>query len=162
MRYGCPRRFDKAPQAWPAARQVVARRNADGVVPLVRRNARVNCVTLLKPLRSATSPIEISLSASRSLASQEVTQVSGRVTDAAGAPLAAVAVRIESPNAGALSGPDGTYRIVVPAARVRAGQSVTVTASRQGLASVSRTVTLTRPAASAWPSNARPITSPIT
>jgi TonB-linked SusC/RagA family outer membrane protein len=76
------------------------------------------------------------------LVAQENATVSGRVTNAQGQPESAVLVRIESLNVGATSGADGTYRIVIPGARVRAGQSVQVVASRQGLASVTRSVTL--------------------
>jgi len=76
------------------------------------------------------------------LSAQEAATVSGRVTNAQGQPEAAVLVRIESLNVGASSGADGNYRLVVPGARIRAGQSVTITASRTGLSPVSRTVTL--------------------
>jgi hypothetical protein len=68
--------------------------------------------------------------------------LTGRVTNAAGQPEAAVLVRIESMNVGASTGADGTYRLVVPRARFQPGQSVTITASRTGLSPVSRTVTL--------------------
>jgi hypothetical protein len=69
--------------------------------------------------------------------------VTGRVTSADGAtPEAAVLVRIESLNVGASTGVDGAYRLVVPGARIRPGQSVTITASRAGLSPVSRTVRL--------------------
>jgi TonB-linked SusC/RagA family outer membrane protein len=76
------------------------------------------------------------------LAAQEAATVTGRVTNAQGQPEAAVSVRIESLNVGASTGADGNYRLVVPGARLRAGQSVTITASRQGLSPVSRTITL--------------------
>ncbi|HYW13716.1 MAG TPA: VWA domain-containing protein [Longimicrobium sp.] len=69
--------------------------------------------------------------------------VTGRVTGADGAtPEAAVLVRIESLNVGASTGADGAYRLVVPSARIRPGQSVTITASRTGLTPVSRTLVL--------------------
>ena len=77
-----------------------------------------------------------------SLLAQEAATVTGRVTNAQGQPEAAVLVRIESLNAGASTGADGTYRLVIPGARVRAGQAVQITASRQGLSPVSRSVTL--------------------
>lgn len=77
-----------------------------------------------------------------SLLAQEAATVTGRVTNAQGQPEAAVLVRIESLNAGASTGADGSYRLVIPGARIRAGQSVQITASRQGLAPVSRSVTL--------------------
>ncbi|HEX6911437.1 MAG TPA: TonB-dependent receptor plug domain-containing protein, partial [Longimicrobium sp.] len=76
------------------------------------------------------------------LAAQEAATVTGRVTNAQGQPEAAVLVRIESLNVGASSGADGNYRLVIPGARIRAGQSVTITATRTGLSPVSRTITL--------------------
>jgi TonB-linked SusC/RagA family outer membrane protein len=76
------------------------------------------------------------------LMAQEAATVTGRVTNAQGQPEAAVLVRIESLNVGASTGADGNYRLVVPGARIRAGQSVTITASRTGLSPVSRTITL--------------------
>jgi Ca-activated chloride channel family protein len=76
------------------------------------------------------------------LAAQEAATVTGRVTNTQGQPEAAVLVRIESLNVGASTGADGNYRLVVPAARFRSGQSATITASRTGLSPVSRTITL--------------------
>ncbi|HEX8245653.1 MAG TPA: carboxypeptidase regulatory-like domain-containing protein, partial [Longimicrobium sp.] len=77
-----------------------------------------------------------------SLLAQEPAVVSGRVTNASGAPENAVLVRIEALSVGTTTGADGSYRLVVPASRVRAGQTVTITASRVGLASSSRQITL--------------------
>lgn len=77
-----------------------------------------------------------------SLLAQEPAVVSGRVTNAAGGPENAVLVRIEALGVGTTTSADGTYRLVIPASRVRAGQQVTVTAARVGLASSSRPVTL--------------------
>ncbi|HEX6040094.1 SusC/RagA family TonB-linked outer membrane protein [Longimicrobium sp.] len=76
------------------------------------------------------------------LAAQGPATITGRVTNAQGQPEAAVLVRIESLNVGASTGADGNYRLVIPGERIRAGQSVTVTATRTGLSPVSRTVTL--------------------
>ncbi|HLM66718.1 MAG TPA: von Willebrand factor type A domain-containing protein, partial [Longimicrobium sp.] len=76
------------------------------------------------------------------LAAQEAATVTGRVTNAQGQPEAAVLVRIEALNVGASTGADGNYRLVVPGARIRSGQPVTITASRTGLSPVSRTITL--------------------
>lgn len=73
---------------------------------------------------------------------QGPTTVSGRVTDAEGDPQAGVLVRITELNVGATSGADGSYRISIPSASVRAGQSVTLMATRQGLSTVSRSITL--------------------
>lgn len=77
-----------------------------------------------------------------SLLAQEPAVVSGRVTNASGGPENAVLVRIEALSVGVTTGADGSYRLVVPASRVRAGQAVTITASRVGLASSSRQITL--------------------
>ena len=84
----------------------------------------------------------LALLATRTAAAQEPATVSGRVTSAQGQPEAAVLVRIESLNAGASTGADGTYRLVIPGARIGPGASVTITASRAGLAPVSRAITL--------------------
>ena len=77
-----------------------------------------------------------------SLLAQEAATVTGRVTNAQGQPEAAVLVRIESLNVGSPSNPDGTYRLVIPGARIRAGQAVQISASRVGLATQTRTITL--------------------
>src|SRR4051812_33556370 len=77
-----------------------------------------------------------------SLLAQEPATVSGRVTNASGNPEAAVVVRIDALNVGTTTAADGTYRLVVPASRVRAGQQVRLTASRVGLAPQSRMITL--------------------
>lgn len=66
--------------------------------------------------------------------------VSGRITNSAGNPEAAVVVRIESLDVNASSRADGTYELVVPGACIRPGMSVTITASRTALGPVSRTV----------------------
>jgi TonB-linked SusC/RagA family outer membrane protein len=76
------------------------------------------------------------------LLAQEAATVSGRVTNAQGQPEPAVLVRIESLNVGSSTGADGNYRLVVPGARIRAGQSVQLTATRAGLAMQSRSITL--------------------
>lgn len=73
---------------------------------------------------------------------QRPATVTGRVTNAMGQPEAAVLVRIEALDVGASTGPDGAYRLVIPGARIRRGQSVTITASRTGLTPVSRAVLL--------------------
>lgn len=73
---------------------------------------------------------------------QENAVVSGRVTNASGAPEAAVAVRIVELGVGSTTAQDGTYRLVVPGSRLPASRSVTLTASRQGLATSSRSITL--------------------
>lgn len=80
--------------------------------------------------------------ASAPLSAQEPATVTGRVTNAQGAAENAVTVRINALNVGTTTAADGTYRLVIPAARLRTGPQ-TITASRVGLATQSRTVTLT-------------------
>lgn len=75
-------------------------------------------------------------------AAQENAVVTGRVTNASGGPEAAVAVRIVELGVGTTTVQDGSYRLVVPGSRLPASRSVTLTASRQGLATSSRTITL--------------------
>src|SRR3954470_22487770 len=77
-----------------------------------------------------------------SLLAQEPAVVTGRVVNSSGGPENAVLVRIEALNVGTTTAADGSYRLVVPASRVRAGQQVAITASRVGLAAASRTITL--------------------
>ena len=74
---------------------------------------------------------------------QEPATVSGRVTRENGAAVASVSVRIPSLNLGTVTGEDGTYRLTVPASRLRAGQQVQVVASQVGLAQQAHSVTLT-------------------
>ncbi|HEV2736188.1 MAG TPA: carboxypeptidase-like regulatory domain-containing protein, partial [Longimicrobiaceae bacterium] len=73
---------------------------------------------------------------------QEPATISGRVTRENGAGVASVSVRIPALNLGTATGEDGTYRLSVPASRLRAGQQVQVVASQVGLAQQSHTVTL--------------------
>jgi TonB-linked SusC/RagA family outer membrane protein len=76
------------------------------------------------------------------VAAQDAATLSGRVTNQQGQPEAAVLVRIESLNVGSTTGADGTYRLVVPGARLGASRSVQVSASRQGLTASTVSVTL--------------------
>jgi len=76
------------------------------------------------------------------LLAQEAATITGRVTNAQGQPEAAVNVQITALQSGATTDASGNYRLVVPGSRIRAGQQVTIVASRQGLASQSRTITL--------------------
>ncbi|HEV2148741.1 MAG TPA: SusC/RagA family TonB-linked outer membrane protein [Longimicrobiaceae bacterium] len=78
-----------------------------------------------------------------SLLGQEPVTISGRVTREGGAGVATASVRIPALSVGVVTGEDGTYRLVVPGARVRAGQQVQLVASQVGLAQQSRTITLT-------------------
>ena len=96
----------------------------------------------MRKLRRLIAVLVAAALAPVSLVAQEAATVTGRVTNAQGQPEAAVLVRIEALNVGSSTGPDGNYRLVVPGARIRAGQSVQVTATRAGLAPVTRTVTL--------------------
>ncbi|HKP76027.1 MAG TPA: SusC/RagA family TonB-linked outer membrane protein [Longimicrobiaceae bacterium] len=73
---------------------------------------------------------------------QENATVTGRVTNASGGAEAAVAVRIVELGVGTTTVQDGTYRMVIPGSRLPAARSVTLTASRQGLATSSRTIQL--------------------
>ena len=73
---------------------------------------------------------------------QENAVVTGRVTNASGAPEAAVAVRIVELAVGTTTAQDGSYRLVVPGSRLPAARSVTLTASRQGLSTSTRTIQL--------------------
>jgi len=78
-----------------------------------------------------------------SLLAQGNATVTGTVTNAQGAPENGVTVRIERLNVGTTTAQDGTYRLVIPGARIQGSSSVTIAASRQGLATVSRSITLT-------------------
>jgi len=79
----------------------------------------------------------------RAVSAQEAATVSGRVANPSGAPEAGVLIRIAALNVGTASGADGQYRLVVPNARIgTAARSVTITASRVGLRSESRGITL--------------------
>jgi Ca-activated chloride channel family protein len=68
--------------------------------------------------------------------------ITGRVTNPQGQPEASVVVRIEAYNAGTATAADGMYRLVVPAERIRSGTMVNLTASRVGLGTVTRSITL--------------------
>jgi TonB-linked SusC/RagA family outer membrane protein len=82
-----------------------------------------------------------------SLSAQEAATISGRVTNAQGQPEAAVLVRVNGMNVGSTTDAEGRYQVVVPGSRIRDGQSVEMVASRQGLGTISRSITL-RPGAS--------------
>ena len=68
--------------------------------------------------------------------------VTGRVTNPQGQPEAGVLVRIQAYNLGTATTADGMYRLVVPAERIRTGTMVQLTASRLGLGTVGRSLTL--------------------
>jgi TonB-linked SusC/RagA family outer membrane protein len=76
------------------------------------------------------------------LLAQEPATVTGRVTNTSGSPEAAVSVRIDALNVSTSTAADGTYRLVIPAARVHAGEQVRLTATRLGVSPVSRLLTL--------------------
>ncbi|HEX6040244.1 SusC/RagA family TonB-linked outer membrane protein [Longimicrobium sp.] len=80
------------------------------------------------------------------LSAQGPATVQGRASNPQGQPEAGVLVRIESLNVGATTGPDGRYTITIPAARVGTGQTAQISASRVGLSTVTRSVSL-RPGA---------------
>jgi TonB-linked SusC/RagA family outer membrane protein len=96
----------------------------------------------MKQARWLAAAFVAAAAASSPVAAQEPATVTGRVTNAQGAAENAVTVRINTLNVGTTTATDGTYRLVIPASRLRSGQQVTITASRQGLASSSRTITL--------------------
>jgi TonB-linked SusC/RagA family outer membrane protein len=96
----------------------------------------------MRKLRRLIAVVIAAALAPVALVAQDAATITGRVTNAQGQPEAAVLVRIEALNVGASSGADGTYRLVIPGARIRAGQTVQITASRTGLAAQTRTVTL--------------------
>jgi TonB-linked SusC/RagA family outer membrane protein len=77
-----------------------------------------------------------------SLLAQESATITGRITNTAGEPENVVTIRINELNVGTTTAADGSYRLTVPAARIRPGQTVQLTAARVGLATQSRTVTL--------------------
>jgi TonB-linked SusC/RagA family outer membrane protein len=96
----------------------------------------------MKQVRWLFAAFVAAATASTPLAAQEPATVTGRVTNAAGAPESAVTVRINALTVGTTTAPDGTYSLVIPASRLRGSQQVTITASRVGLSSSSRTITL--------------------
>ncbi len=73
---------------------------------------------------------------------QESVTITGRVTGEAGEALSSASVTIPTLNILVYASPDGTYRLVVPAARAQ-GQAVTVTARMIGHRSQAASVTLT-------------------
>lgn len=76
------------------------------------------------------------------LQAQEPVRVTGRVTDATGQPAVAVNVMIERLNVGTFTGDDGRYTLTIPAARIVAGQEVTLAVSSIGYQSATRAITL--------------------
>jgi TonB-linked SusC/RagA family outer membrane protein len=75
-------------------------------------------------------------------AAQEPATITGRVTNNAGEPLSSANVTIFQLNLLAYTSPDGSYRLVVPGARVQ-GQEVTLSARLIGYRAQSTTVRLT-------------------
>ncbi|HYH78150.1 MAG TPA: TonB-dependent receptor plug domain-containing protein, partial [Longimicrobium sp.] len=73
---------------------------------------------------------------------QEPATITGRTTNASGEPEAAVQVRIAALSVGAVSDAQGRYTIVVPGARLRTARSVAIAATRVGLGTQTRTITL--------------------
>jgi TonB-linked SusC/RagA family outer membrane protein len=78
-----------------------------------------------------------------SLLAQQAATITGRVTGPGGEGIAAATVRIPAMNIGVTTGPDGTYRLPIPGARVQAGQQVQLSATRVGFGTQTRSVTLT-------------------
>ncbi|GAC1655290.1 MAG: SusC/RagA family TonB-linked outer membrane protein [Gemmatimonadaceae bacterium] len=75
------------------------------------------------------------------VAGQQAATVSGRVTSAAGVPLANASVVIDQLRLGTQTGDDGRYALTVPAARTT-GQSVTITARLIGFKPTSQQIVL--------------------
>lgn len=98
-------------------------------------------------IRWLLAAVAAAVTAATPAAAQEAAVVSGRVTGPQGAPENAVLVRIDALNVGTTTGPDGSYRLVVPASRIRAGQQVQVRASRVGLQPRSQAASLASGAA---------------
>ncbi|HET7460897.1 MAG TPA: von Willebrand factor type A domain-containing protein [Longimicrobium sp.] len=79
----------------------------------------------------------------RAGAAQEAATVTGRVTDASGAPLAGALIRIVELSVGTTAAADGQYRLVVPNQRIgTAPRAVTIMAMRLGFMGQSHTLTL--------------------
>ena len=74
---------------------------------------------------------------------QEPATVTGRVTTAAGAPLAGAQVRIQALQVGAVTRADGRYRLIVPFNRLRAAGRYDVSATALGYQTATRSVQLT-------------------
>lgn len=96
----------------------------------------------MKPARWIEAVLVAAAMGSTPLAAQEPATVTGRVTNAAGGTESGVTIRIEALSVGTTTAADGTYRLVIPASRLRTGQTVTISASRVGLATSARSVTL--------------------
>lgn len=73
---------------------------------------------------------------------QEPARITGRVTDASGAPIASASVFIQSLNVSTLSTQDGAFTLVVPASRISTGREVQVTAQTIGYQAGTATLTL--------------------
>jgi TonB-linked SusC/RagA family outer membrane protein len=96
----------------------------------------------MKTTRWLFAAVVAAATASAPLAGQEPATVTGRVTNSAGAPESGVTVRINTLGISSATAANGTYRLVIPAGRLRAGQQVAISASRVGLATSTRTVAL--------------------
>src|SRR5437870_1960214 len=68
--------------------------------------------------------------------------LTGKVTSQAGQPLQSVSVFIQGLNVGTLTGSDGSYSFVVPAARFTAGQQVQLIAQLIGYRAEAHTIRL--------------------
>jgi TonB-linked SusC/RagA family outer membrane protein len=77
------------------------------------------------------------------LPAQDATTITGRVTSDVDAPISGAAVSIAALNIGTLTRADGSYMLIVPAARVPAGQQVQVTAQIIGYRPQTVSVTTT-------------------
>ncbi|TVP42437.1 MAG: SusC/RagA family TonB-linked outer membrane protein [Gemmatimonadales bacterium] len=94
-------------------------------------------------LRRFLGTLAVALVVPFSLQAQESATITGVVSNQAGAALGAAVVQIPSLNLGAVTRADGSYTLVVPAARFQAGQEVDIRVQLIGYATVTQTVTLT-------------------
>jgi len=86
--------------------------------------------------------ITAALALAPAVAWAQAATISGRVTNETGGPVANASVFVQGLNIGALTRPDGTYSLSIPAARFQAGQQVQVTAQLLGYRSSTATVSL--------------------
>lgn len=98
-------------------------------------------------MRFLTTGLGVAALCSAAVASataQESATITGRVTNVQGQPEQAVHLRIDSLGLGAMSGADGSYRIVVTGSRLGSARVVAITASKPGFVRTSRHATVAR------------------
>ena len=96
----------------------------------------------MKPILVCTA-LALGAASLAAAARQDSTTVAGRVTDAAGAPLAGATIRAPALRVGTVTRPDGRYRLILPAGRIPAGaHRYDVTATKLGYQTATRAVEL--------------------